>query len=283
MVRESPKTLSQALGMATVGSLFTSRYIRRAGGGRNELLRWVVAGILWLLFGVVLLWRPSWTAHGEARTKASRRPLCLMARSLLKRSLLLNFDCTKEMVRSPASFGKRVRKRILLSQERKEICNRACFDILLDSEDMRWCVQVRRNQLIGAWSKGPEGGPLLGGAGPGSASSKLAVHGRIDSCSLMRISVSMRVRMPCLILPTISMAGGASSGSVSNPSDPGSWNRYSYTRGDPVNRFDPAGTCDEDTATSVNVCATSDDVDSGCRNRTTTGSAGCPGDYGPGH
>ena len=28
------------------------------------------------------------------------------------------------------------------------------------------------------------------------------------------------------------------------PGDPQSWNRYAYTRGDPVNRFDPAGTCD---------------------------------------
>jgi hypothetical protein len=27
-------------------------------------------------------------------------------------------------------------------------------------------------------------------------------------------------------------------------SDPQSWNRYAYTRGDPVNRADPAGTCD---------------------------------------
>ena len=26
--------------------------------------------------------------------------------------------------------------------------------------------------------------------------------------------------------------------------DPQSWNRYAYTRGDPVNRADPAGTCD---------------------------------------
>src|ERR1019366_9912657 len=25
------------------------------------------------------------------------------------------------------------------------------------------------------------------------------------------------------------------------PSNPGSWNRYSYTRGDPVNRIDPSG------------------------------------------
>jgi RHS repeat-associated protein len=28
------------------------------------------------------------------------------------------------------------------------------------------------------------------------------------------------------------------------PTDPGSWNRYAYTRGDPVNRLDPNGTCD---------------------------------------
>ena len=39
-------------------------------------------------------------------------------------------------------------------------------------------------------------------------------------------------------------AGGAQSGSVNNPGDPGSWNRYAYTRGDPVNRADPGGTCD---------------------------------------
>jgi RHS repeat-associated protein len=30
------------------------------------------------------------------------------------------------------------------------------------------------------------------------------------------------------------------------PSDPGSWNRYSYTRGDPVNRLDPSGRDDCD-------------------------------------
>lgn len=40
------------------------------------------------------------------------------------------------------------------------------------------------------------------------------------------------------------LAGGAQKGSVNNPGDPGSWNRYAYTRGDPVNRADPAGTCD---------------------------------------
>ena len=30
------------------------------------------------------------------------------------------------------------------------------------------------------------------------------------------------------------------------PTDPGSWNRYAYTRGDPINRFDRGGTCDGD-------------------------------------
>jgi len=30
------------------------------------------------------------------------------------------------------------------------------------------------------------------------------------------------------------------------PADPASWNRYSYTRGDPINRFDPRGLEDED-------------------------------------
>lgn len=29
-----------------------------------------------------------------------------------------------------------------------------------------------------------------------------------------------------------------------HPSDPGSWNKYAYTRGDPVNRTDPSGLCD---------------------------------------
>jgi RHS repeat-associated protein len=30
------------------------------------------------------------------------------------------------------------------------------------------------------------------------------------------------------------------------PSDPGSWNRYAYTRGDPINRVDPGGTQDQE-------------------------------------
>ncbi len=35
-------------------------------------------------------------------------------------------------------------------------------------------------------------------------------------------------------------------GSFANPADPGSWNMYAYTRGDPVNRKDSSGTDDGD-------------------------------------
>jgi RHS repeat-associated protein len=40
-------------------------------------------------------------------------------------------------------------------------------------------------------------------------------------------------------------------------SDPGSWNRYAYTRGDPVNRFDPSGFDDDDDSFAV-VCDPND-------------------------
>ena len=39
------------------------------------------------------------------------------------------------------------------------------------------------------------------------------------------------------------------------PGDPQSWNKYAYTRGDPVNRLDPGGTCDQDANYSVTVCS----------------------------
>ncbi len=42
--------------------------------------------------------------------------------------------------------------------------------------------------------------------------------------------------------------------SSAGPSDPGSWNRYSYTRGDPVNRYDPSGL--DDCPAGVDFCAT---------------------------
>jgi len=38
------------------------------------------------------------------------------------------------------------------------------------------------------------------------------------------------------------VAGGAPRGSVDNPGDPGTWNRFAYVGGDPVNRNDPRGT-----------------------------------------
>lgn len=46
------------------------------------------------------------------------------------------------------------------------------------------------------------------------------------------------------------------------PNDPGSFNRYSYTRGDPANRLDPPGTCDVDSqgfANSDPSCSICDD------------------------
>ena len=45
------------------------------------------------------------------------------------------------------------------------------------------------------------------------------------------------------------------------PQEPGSWNRYAYVGSDPVNLFDPAGLCAQDTATSVNVCSTVNGID----------------------
>lgn len=52
--------------------------------------------------------------------------------------------------------------------------DRACFDILADEVDMRWCVVVRGDRLTGVWSLGPEGGPLLGGLGPGARLFKIS-------------------------------------------------------------------------------------------------------------
>jgi RHS repeat-associated protein len=44
------------------------------------------------------------------------------------------------------------------------------------------------------------------------------------------------------------------------PGDPGSWNRYAYTRGDPVNRYDPTGLLDKQVL--VADCLTVDEGDS---------------------
>ena len=55
----------------------------------------------------------------------------------------------------------------------------------------------------------------------------------------------------------------ANNGGAGEPNNPGSWNRYAYTRGDPVNRFDPFGTCDQssDTDHSVTVCSGDNNID----------------------
>jgi hypothetical protein len=51
----------------------------------------------------------------------------------------------------------------------KRFDDRACFDVTLDDgTDMRWCVSLRHGDLVGMWSKGPEGGPALGGLGVGA-------------------------------------------------------------------------------------------------------------------
>jgi RHS repeat-associated protein len=52
----------------------------------------------------------------------------------------------------------------------------------------------------------------------------------------------------------------ATATSPSDPRNPQSWNRYAYTRGDPVNRKDPAGLCDQsgDDDFSVTVCGGDD-------------------------
>ena len=43
------------------------------------------------------------------------------------------------------------------------------------------------------------------------------------------------------------------------PGDPQSWNRYAYTRGDPINRYDPAGTDDSTPTFTDTVWSYADD------------------------
>jgi hypothetical protein len=54
--------------------------------------------------------------------------------------------------------------------------DRACFDVITEETDMRWCLVARGNRLTGTWSNGPEGGPLLDGAGVGARLFKIAAQ-----------------------------------------------------------------------------------------------------------
>jgi RHS repeat-associated protein len=49
-----------------------------------------------------------------------------------------------------------------------------------------------------------------------------------------------------------------------NPSDPASWNKYAYTRGDPTNRVDPAGSQDCDVEQPDCYCQIYGDTDPNC-------------------
>jgi len=51
------------------------------------------------------------------------------------------------------------------------------------------------------------------------------------------------------------------SGKGAHGTDPGSWNRYAYTRGDPVNRADPRGTDDCEADFCVNGWSWGDPFD----------------------
>jgi hypothetical protein len=54
--------------------------------------------------------------------------------------------------------------------------DRACFDVVNEYGDMLWCIVVHGNKLSGTWTKGPEGGPILGGAGFGVRSFEISGH-----------------------------------------------------------------------------------------------------------
>ena len=72
---------------------------------------------------------------------------------------------TREMV--TGDFQRRPNTSRIALVNGKLFGDRACFDIVEDDLDMRWCVAVRSKTLTGIWSRGPEGGPLLGGLGAG--------------------------------------------------------------------------------------------------------------------
>jgi hypothetical protein len=64
------------------------------------------------------------------------------------------------------------------------------------------------------------------------------------------------------------------------PADPGSWNRYAYTRGDPVNRYDPTGLVDKKVLSADCITVGEDDFtqciieESGASSSASGGSIG---------
>ncbi len=88
---------------------------------------------------------------------------------LYERRGIVTGEFSRRVAASPSGTPQSLRPEIspLSILNGKIFDERACFDVVNEYGDMRWCVIVRDNKLTGTWSGGPEGGPVLGGAGAG--------------------------------------------------------------------------------------------------------------------